>query len=153
MSVGFGRGWRDGRGSGRLCPMRALLLLLVLASPAAAQDQVTAEEFEELVEGRTLTYGAEGDPAYGIEYYRPNRRVTWAFLGTDQCLEGTWYPEGPADSPAICFVYEDDAEPQCWRFFREGEGLRAEFLNDGGSTVLYELVEEKAGLVCGGVGV
>jgi hypothetical protein len=133
--------------------MRTVLALVVLATPALAQDPVTAEEFEALVEGRTLTYGAPGEPPYGIEHYFPNRRVTWAFLGTNECIEGEWYAEGPPEAPAICFVYEDDLEPQCWRFFREGEGLRAEFLNDGGSTVLYEMIEEDSGLVCGGVGV
>ena len=133
--------------------MRTLLLLACLASPALAQEAVTAEEFEDLVTGRTLTYGAPGQPAYGIEHYFPNRRVTWAWLGSDECMEGSWYAEGPPESPAICFVYEDDLDPQCWRFFRDGEGLRAEFLNDGGSTVLYEIAEEQGGLVCGGVGV
>lgn len=133
--------------------MRALLLLACLASPALAQEPVTAAEFEALVAGRTLTYGAAGQPPYGIEHYYPGRRVAWAWLDSDECMEGRWYAEGPAESPAICFVYEDGLEPQCWRFFLEGEGLRAEFLNDGGSTILYELVEDDGGLVCGGVGV
>lgn len=133
--------------------MRLLLALAFLATPALAEEPVSAEEFESLVEGRTLTYGEPGQPPYGIEHYFPDRRVTWAFLGSDECLEGTWYAEGPKDSPAICFVYEDGLPPQCWRFFREGDALRAEFLNDGGSTVLYELREEENGLICGGVGV
>jgi hypothetical protein len=133
--------------------MRTLFLLLVLASPAAAQEAVTAEEFEALVTGRTLTYGAPGEAPYGIEHYFPNRRVTWAWVGTNECLEGDWYAEERADGPAICFTYQDDLAPQCWRFFREGDGLRAEFLEDGGATVLYELLEKEGGLVCGGVGV
>jgi hypothetical protein len=133
--------------------MRALLLLVVLASPALAEEPVSAAEFEDLVTGRTLTYGAPGEPPYGIEHYFPNRRVTWGWLGSDECMEGSWYAEGDPKHPAICFVYEDDLEPQCWRFFRDGESLRAEFLNDGGSTVLYEMVEEENGLICGGVGV
>lgn len=131
----------------------ALLLLLAPAAPAAAQEPVSAEEFEALVEGRTLTYGAAGEPPYGIEHYHPGRRVTWAFEADDTCVEGRWYAEGDPEAPAICFVYVDDTEPKCWRFFREGEGLRATYLNDGGSTVLYELAEEEGGLVCGGVGV
>jgi hypothetical protein len=105
------------------------------------------------VEGRTLTYGAEGMEPYGIEHYFPNRRVAWAWVGSDQCQSGTWYAEGPADSPAICFVYDGDPEPKCWRFFREGDALGAVFLDDAGSTVLYELAEEPGALVCGGVGV
>jgi hypothetical protein len=133
--------------------MRSLLLLLALASPAAAQEAVKAGEFEALVTGRTLTYGAPGEPPYGIEHYFPDRRVTWAWVGTQDCIEGEWYPEERPDGPAICFTYEDDLEPQCWRFFREGDGLRAEFLDEGGGMVLYEMVEEEGGLVCGGVGV
>lgn len=133
--------------------MRALLLCLALALPVAAEEAVTAEEFEAMVVGRTLTYGAPGAPPYGIEHYFPNRRVTWAWLGTNECIEGEWYAEEQAEGPAICFVYEDDLDPQCWRFFREGDGLRAVFLADGGGTVLYEMAEEESGLVCGGVGV
>ena len=133
--------------------MRALLLLLALATPACAQDAVTAEEFQALVEGRTLTYGAPGQPPDGIEHYFANRRVTWAFLGSDDCLEGTWHAEGPPESPAICFEYEDDIGPQCWRFYHEGNGLRAEFLGEGGGLTLYELKDDDTGLVCGGVGV
>ncbi len=135
--------------------MRILLLALVaLAAPALAQEAVTAEEFEALVEGRTLTYGEPGQEPYGLEHYFPNRRVTWAFVGSNECIEGTWHAEGPADAPAICFDYQNDIETQCWRIFREGDGLRAEYLNDGGtSTMLYELADDPNGLVCGGVGV
>ncbi|WP_210526975.1 hypothetical protein [Rubellimicrobium arenae] len=133
--------------------MRALLVLLALAGPALAQEPISGEEFEDLVEGRTLTYGEPGQEPYGIEHYFPNRRVTWAFTDSQDCIEGTWYTEGPADAPAICFVYNDDLGPQCWHVFREGEGLRAEFLGDGGPSILYQLEEQKGGLVCGGVGV
>lgn len=134
--------------------MRPLLLLAVLATPALAQEPLSAEEFEAMVEGRTLTYGTLGEPPYGIEHYHPDRRVTWAFLGTDQCIEGKWHAEGPEDSPAICFVYVDDPVPHCWHFFRDGDALRAEVVGEDGSSslVLYELAEEGA-LVCGGVGV
>ena len=133
--------------------MRSLLLLLCLARPALAQDPVSAEEFEALVQGRTLTYGEPGQPPYGIEHYFPNRRVTWAFLGSDECLEGTWYEAGPPQAPAICFKYQDDIEPQCWRFTRKGESLQAEFLGEGGGLTLYELKDDDGGLVCGGTGV
>ncbi|MBP1805443.1 hypothetical protein [Rubellimicrobium aerolatum] len=138
--------------------MRALALLLLLASPAAAQQALTAEEFEAIVTGRTLTYGEPGQTPYGIEHYFPNRRVTWAFADSDDCVEGTWRQQGPASSPAICFDYEGDIEPQCWRIFREGDGLRADYLGDGpsgdaaGGSVLYE-VEDGGALVCGGAGV
>ncbi len=133
--------------------MRALALLLLLAPPAAAQQALDAEGFEALVEGRTLTYAAEGGEPYGIERYRPGRRVTWAWAGDDECLPGTWYEGGTTEDPAICFLYEGDPVPQCWRIFQDGEGLRAVFLGEGGGAVLYELAEAPGGLVCGGVGV
>ncbi len=130
-----------------------LLALACLASPALSQEVITAEEFEALVEGRTLTYGQPGQEPYGMEHYFPNRRVTWAFMGSEECVEGTWHAEGPPEAPAICFDYEDDIQTQCWRIYRDGEGLRAEYLNDGSTTLLYELVDNPGGLVCGGVGV
>lgn len=136
--------------------MRPILIALLLAAlPVAAQDgPLTAEEFESLVEGRTLTYGAAGSDAYGVEHYHPNRRVTWAWIGDDQCLSGRWYQQGPDDDPAICFVYDDTPfETQCWQVFRQGNGLRAVYLGGGGPSVLYELVDRPGSLVCGGVGV
>jgi hypothetical protein len=133
--------------------LRAALALAASALPAAAQEALGAAEFEALVEGRTLTYGAQGAEPYGIEHYHPGRRVTWAWVGTTDCLSGRWYEDGPSDDPAICFVYEDDpASPQCWQVYREAEGLRAVFLG-GGESVLYEVGEASGGLVCGGVGV
>ena len=136
--------------------MRALLILALLPLPALAQESsgkaLSATQFESLVEGRTLTYGAEGTEPYGVEYYHPGRRVTWAWSDSTECLPGTWREEKRPDGPAICFDYDHDPEPKCWRFFREGVGLRATFLNDGGATELYELIEDPGSLVCGGVG-
>lgn len=133
--------------------MRIALLLAILAGPALAQDAVTADEFEALVEGRTLTYGGPGVEPYGVEQYRPGRRVTWSWIGTQECQEGTWYAEGPVDAPSICFIYDNDPEPKCWRFTQEGDRLRALFLNDPGDVTYYELAEDDGSLVCGGVGV
>ena len=133
--------------------MRHLLApLLLLPLPALAEQALTADAFEALVEGRTLTYGEEGFEPYGMEHYFDGRRVAWGWVGDDACTWGDWYQEGPDDDPAICFVYEDDPEPKCWQVFREGDGLRATFLNDGGMTALYEIVEKPGALVCGGAG-
>ena len=137
--------------------MRALLLALLLPWPALAQEAVAqkalgGDAFEAMVEGRTLTYGAEGQAPYGVEHYFAGRRVAWAWIDSTECKPGSWREEARPDGPAICFDYDDDPEPKCWRLFREGDGLRATYLNDGGATVLYELVEEPGSLVCGGVG-
>jgi len=137
-----------------IAPMRALLLaLLLVPAVASAEQPLNGAEFEALVEGRTLTYGMPGAKAYGVEHYHPGRRVTWAWAESDECLPGTWREEKRPEGPAICFDYEHDPEPKCWQVFRDGDGLRATFLNDGGASVLYEIVEDGQGLVCGGAGV
>lgn len=123
-----------------------MLLLTILASPALAQSPMTAEEFETYVEGRTLTFGIEGQP-YGVERYMAERRVIWSFIGED-CKQGIWYEE----AGDICFAYDDEEVPQCWRFFEEENGLRAVFTNDPGSTTLYEVRDDQP-LICPGFGV
>ncbi len=126
--------------------MRALLALALLAAaPAGAGDApMTAAEFESYATGRTLTYGIGGQ-IYGIEQYLPGRRVRWAFAG-DVCRIGHWYESGAE----ICFVYEHDQTPQCWMFFRTGEGLRARFMGDGDATDLSEVAQSDAPLACAG---
>jgi hypothetical protein len=127
--------------------MRAVPLLFVLmsAAPAVAEVALTPEEFEAEVTGRTLTYATPDGP-YGIERYMDGRRVTWGFLN-GECYDGVWFPEGDA----ICFAYKGIDEVQCWRFWREGAGLTAEFVGEGGS-LLFEMTEDGLPLVCGGVG-
>lgn len=121
-----------------------IAILLSAAAPALADTPMTAEEFERLVTGRTLAYGAGGE-VYGAESYHADRRVTWTFLD-GQCEHGRWYPEGNA----ICFVYEFEPDPHCWLFFDEPGGLRAEFLDEGGLTTLYQVEDMDEGLICPG---
>ncbi len=138
----------------RALPILALLTLAALPRPALAEQPLTGREFEALVEGRTLTYGHAGSEPYGVEHYHPGRRVTWAWAEDDACSSGTWHEETRGGRPAICFVYEHDPEtPKCWEVFRDGDGLRATFLNDGDASMLYEIVDEPGRLVCGGAGV
>jgi hypothetical protein len=133
--------------------MRTLFLLLVLASPAAAQEAVTAEEFEALVTGRTLTYGAPGEAPYGIEHYFPNRRVTWALGRHERVPGGRLVRRGARRRPGDLLHLPGRPRAPVLALLPRGDGLRAEFLEDGGATVLYELLEKEGGLVCGGVGV
>jgi hypothetical protein len=131
----------------QMVPMRIVTLaLFCVALPALAEEPMTAAAFEAYVEGRTLTFGNAAGP-YGLEHYHDGRRVTWAFIG-EECQAGEWYPEGDA----ICFVYVDEPEPQCWRFFESDRGLRAEFVTDPESSVLYEVLDSEQSLVCPGVG-
>ncbi|NDV01916.1 hypothetical protein [Pseudoroseicyclus tamaricis] len=121
-------------------------LLALLAAPAAAQEALTAEEFEDFVTGKTLGYALGSEP-YGVERYTEGRRVLWAFVG-DECVEGEWYPKGED----ICFYYPDYEDEQCWRFsFAADGGLQARFSGPGSSDVLYSLSEVP--LICPGYGV
>ena len=100
--------------------MRATLLplLAAVALPAFAQEPLEGGAFESLVEGRTLTYGTEGQPPRGYERYYSGRRVTWAEPdGT--CMEGRWYPDGPQ----ICFVYDGEPGPDCFLYYRNGDSI------------------------------
>ncbi len=125
-------------------PLRALLLGLAFASPAAAQEAMTGAEFQSHVEGRTLTYHSAGR-AYGVEQYLPGRRVRWAFLG-DECWDGHWYEE----AGQICFVYDRDPTPKCWQFRREDGRLSARFMGLGESQELYEVRGTDEPLSCPG---
>ncbi len=122
----------------------AALAAALAGQVAAAQTPMSAAEFEAYVAGKTLTFGIAGEP-YGIERYRPGRRVTWSFLD-GLCQDGLWYE----DDGNICFVYDVSPEAQCWQFFEEPGGLRAVFMNDPGTTVLYEAQDATEPLLCPG---
>ena len=120
-----------------------LALLCLLAAPALAQEPMTGAEFEAHVTGLTLTYGSGGEP-YGVERYHAGRRVTWAFVGED-CEAGIWYEPEPG---LICFDYEDLEPEQCWRFYDEPGGLRAEYVNDPETSYLYQVADDDLALIC-----
>jgi hypothetical protein len=123
----------------------AAALVLSLPLPALAEEPISAAEFEAYVTGKTLYYGKQGD-AYGVEEYLKDRRVRWSFLD-GKCKDGYWYE---AEGNAICFIYEDLADPQCWTFYHEGNGLRAVFENNPDTTVLYEAVQNDEPMMCYG---
>lgn len=123
--------------------MKTLALLLALcAGPLAAQQTMTADEFDAYTKGKTLFYGKTGQ-AYGAEIYHENRRVEWSFLDGD-CKEGEWYE---ADG-LICFVYENNPNPQCWSFIKGANGLIARFENRPDTTELYEANEGAEKMLC-----
>ncbi|QIE41888.1 hypothetical protein [Meridianimarinicoccus aquatilis] len=94
-------------------------LALLQTSATFAQTPMSADEFEQFVTGRTLTYGTAAG-AYGIEEYGSSRQVRWSFLD-EECIEGIWYPQ----DGAICFAYVGRFDEQCWHFFLEGGQLSA----------------------------
>lgn len=115
---------------------------MTVAPGAMAADMMTAAEFDSYTRGKTFYYGSRGEP-YGAEEYLANRRVRWTFLD-GRCQEGVWYE----DDGLICFVYENQPEPQCWSFERRAGGLIAQFENDPASTELYEVRQTSEPLMC-----
>ena len=123
-------------------------LLCLLAAPAAAQTtSMSAEEFDAYTKGRTLSFGTQGSEPYGMERYLSGRRVIWTFLD-GQCDNGTWYE----DDGAICFTYDFDPTPQCWKLYTQDDGVLPIFMHDPGTTVLYEVSDQSGDLICGGLG-
>lgn len=116
--------------------------LCLLAGAVVAQPPMTAQEFDDYTRGKTLFYGENG-VAYGAEEYLDNRRVIWSFLD-GECKSGEWYEQ--ADQ--ICFVYEDNPDPQCWTFHKEGGRLIARFQNSPGTTELYEASDLNEEMIC-----
>ncbi|WP_405361949.1 hypothetical protein [Roseobacter sp.] len=120
----------------------ALFGFCLTATFASALDTMTAQEFDDYTRGKTLFYGRDGQ-SYGAEIYMDNRRVRWSFLD-GYCKDGTWYEE----AGQICFVYEDNPDPQCWTFSEQGSGLVAQFQNEPGNTDLYEADNLGEEMIC-----
>ncbi|WP_407695238.1 hypothetical protein [Shimia gijangensis] len=94
---------------------------------------MSAADFDAYTQGKILYFGNDGH-RYGVEEYLPDRRVRWSFLN-GRCKDGFWYE----DAEHICFVYDDNPEPQCWHFFERGNKLSARFKSDSEATELYEI--------------
>ena len=118
------------------------IICALCALPALAQDIMSADEFDAYTKGKTLFYGRGGD-AYGAEIYHENRRVEWSFLDGD-CKTGEWYE----DAGLICFIYENNPDPQCWSFTRGTGGLIARFENRPNTTELYEAQDTDEKMLC-----
>ena len=129
--------------------MKLALLLALIAAPVFADTPLSGDAFEDLVEGKTLTF-SNGFAPYGIEYYAPNRRVIWSFVDGN-CITGDWYEEASDIGPTICFLYENDDDPKCWQVYDVDGQIRADLVNGSGTTILFE-AQESEPLICGGVG-
>ncbi|MBS1303008.1 hypothetical protein [Loktanella sp. SALINAS62] len=101
--------------------MRIAAVVLLLASPAAAADLLTADGFESYVTGKTLAFTGTDGTIFGIEQYLPDRRVIWSGAPGD-CIAGRWFDS----DNQICFAYDGDPLPKCWSVSLTNTGLRAE---------------------------
>lgn len=122
-------------------------LIVTLCATSAGAEPMSASDFERYTNGKTLFF-SRGGAAYGAERYLENRRVQWSFLD-GVCQDGQWYPQGDQ----ICFVYEANPTPQCWRFYETTDGLAAEFVDDSAADPsprerLYEAQDATAEMVC-----
>lgn len=124
--------------------LRAAVFAYLMPLPVWADLPMSAAAFEAYVTGKTITWDY-GAGVLGAEQYLPGRRVRWAFED-EACMIGNWY----ADGGNICFQYEDGSGPKCWRFVRDGAGLRAQFMNEPGGTVITERDSSPEPLACSG---
>jgi hypothetical protein len=121
-----------------------VLILMLLALPLHAQSgsRMDGAAFDAYTRGQTFTYGTGAEP-YGAEEYLDNRRVRWSFLD-GRCQEGEWYEE----NGMICFVYDDNPDPQCWSFYQTPRGIVARFEDNPSQTTLYEITRSPEPLMC-----
>ena len=124
--------------------LRPILAPFVIPLPALAELPMSAHDLDAYPTGKTITWDYGGG-LRGQEQYLPGRQVLWAFEA-DKRLRGTWFE----DSGNICFVYENDGGPQCWRFARDGKRLRAQFMNEPGGRVINEIGQSPDPLRCTG---
>ena len=120
----------------------AITCSLVAAQAVCAAEPLSGAAFDAYTRGKTLFYGQNGQ-AYGAEIYMDNQRVKWSFLD-GQCKEGFWYE----NAGQICFVYDDNPEPQCWAFTKQDGKLTARFENLSGATQLYEAEDASEEMIC-----
>lgn len=123
---------------------RGLLILLLLAGPALADEPLSADAFDALTLGRTMSW-AEFGQVYGVEQYLPGRRVRWSALGED-CTLGHWYPQGSL----ICFQYENDPAPDCWEMTEAGAGLLARYAGSAAAAAPVVVEEFTRPMACFG---
>jgi hypothetical protein len=122
--------------------MRLALALLCLATAAtAAETQMTVAEFEAWSTGKTLTYTLDG-ALWGSEMHGTDR-ATMDDGDGDICRAGLWYPQGND----ICFSYEMDPGPFCWRFFTDGNQVFAQYA-DGSDAPRYAVTLSDTPVSC-----
>ncbi|QUJ77163.1 hypothetical protein KDD17_03820 [Sulfitobacter albidus] len=100
--------------------IRALAFAALTATPLAAQEQISPDDFLDLAVGRTLTFrGVISGEVVGIEQFLRRDLSVWA--GQDgRCTYGRIEVRGPF----LCFIYEDYPNPDnCWTTYSDDGAL------------------------------
>jgi hypothetical protein len=127
-----------------ISPTMAFALVIGLANAALADPAITADAFDALTRGKTMTW-SDGGAAYGVEQYLPDRRVRWTAFG-DTCVTGHWY----AKADLICFQYEHREDPACWTIRQTGDTMIAVDADDPQGVFPVTVAETDVPLVCAG---
>lgn len=123
-------------------------LMALVATPAAAEGPISAEDYMRRVAGGTFTIRAPGEEPYGIEAYLPDRRVSWGYFETGLCTDGKWEEVQPG---VMCYTYEGDPEASCWHYYIEPDGFFAQSVDERGKVqndILYLIEETDLTLPC-----
>lgn len=96
--------------------MRAGLLLLALALPAAAADErgIPPETWRSMVLGKTIVYHLGGS-FYGLERYSASGDLVEFQHANGECLAGRWYMR----DDLYCFDWEHEDRDECYRHLDE----------------------------------
>ena len=112
--------------------MKSLALTLftgLMASNVSAQEQIGPDAFLELAVGRTLSFTNQvSGTLVGMEQFLRHDLSVWADE-TGRCTYGRIEKRGPL----LCFLYEDDPDPNnCW----------VPFMDEGTLLVLSQTTQE-----------
>jgi hypothetical protein len=124
---------------------RLAAIVALIGTSALAETPMTGAEFDAYATGKTLSFGTPGNPDFGVEQYLPGRDVIWS-PAPDVCIKGVWFEQ----NGDICFLYDHDPEPKCWAVYPTENGIRAEFTNRPGTTVIFESRDDPKPLSCPG---
>ncbi|MEM8792990.1 MAG: hypothetical protein AAGE80_15325 [Pseudomonadota bacterium] len=126
----------------------ALLLTILLAMPAGAQEIMSPEAFREYSEGFTLYFEQDGEP-FGTESFGEGGSTTWRYRD-GSCIEGVWKPHGGQ----VCFFYGDQQGVLCWRMLRDGDDIIARLLGEAENAGMELRItrRDKKPLLCGDPG-
>jgi len=97
--------------------IKTLLVMLLAAGAAHAQQALNGAEFDALSRDTTMYFTNNGQ-FFGAEQFLPDQRSIWrAQDGT--CVNGKWREV----AGNICFLYDNNDGPFCWSITTSDAGI------------------------------